>query len=413
MEEYIMGKKLVPYGFWGPHHRLLGLTEKDFPSFNVKYLNSNIEISDSPDETPLNLMLMKWEKKTVTVEISTKGRYDSTLPLVLLAVSQQTVSPDEILIFDDNDNPMDLRNNPMYKYIFGALDIKGISWKVIYGQRKGQVLNHQKAMEISNSDYIWRLDDDNFPEPNVLENLLMTIKDDKVGAVGALVWHTDNPVLECPSFVKGSITLDLEFTPVEWFKHNTKSPISVQHLYSTFLFKREIGLKVGYPMDLSVVGHHEETTFSHGIYREGYKLLVNPNVVVYHFRYAGGIRSFNNHKLWEDDDKIFQKRLKDWGVDTTQEKLIVLDCGLGDHYAFKIILPEIKEKYKDYKLAISCCYPEVFEGENVRIIGIYETKIMYGNLDKYNVYRYCIDRNWNKSLVDAFREMYVDGKVWE
>ena len=47
-------------GFYGPHHKLHHLEEKDFEGFEFKYLNEAGEISDKPFEG-LNLMLMKYE----------------------------------------------------------------------------------------------------------------------------------------------------------------------------------------------------------------------------------------------------------------------------------------------------------------------------------------------------------------
>jgi len=53
-----------PKGFWGEHHRLHGLTEKDFPEFTFAYINHNGDISDVPQditpENPCNLMICRW-----------------------------------------------------------------------------------------------------------------------------------------------------------------------------------------------------------------------------------------------------------------------------------------------------------------------------------------------------------------
>jgi len=50
-----------PKGFWGEHHRLHGLTEKDFPGFNFAYIDFDGNISDKLGGTtrhnPANLMI--------------------------------------------------------------------------------------------------------------------------------------------------------------------------------------------------------------------------------------------------------------------------------------------------------------------------------------------------------------------
>jgi GT2 family glycosyltransferase len=54
-----------PKGFWGEHHRLHGLTEKDFPNFQFSYINHAGEISDVMQEVtpenPSNLMICRWD----------------------------------------------------------------------------------------------------------------------------------------------------------------------------------------------------------------------------------------------------------------------------------------------------------------------------------------------------------------
>jgi SAM-dependent methyltransferase len=50
-----------PKGFWGEHHKLHGLTEKDFPGFNFEYIDFNGNISsvrnDESGQNPANLMI--------------------------------------------------------------------------------------------------------------------------------------------------------------------------------------------------------------------------------------------------------------------------------------------------------------------------------------------------------------------
>ena len=53
-----------PKGFWGEHHKLHGLTEKDFPGFQFSYISHNGGISDVMQEVtpenPCNLMICRW-----------------------------------------------------------------------------------------------------------------------------------------------------------------------------------------------------------------------------------------------------------------------------------------------------------------------------------------------------------------
>jgi len=54
-----------PKGFWGEHHKLHGLTEKDFSGFKFAYISHNGDISDVmvpvSESNPSNLMICRWD----------------------------------------------------------------------------------------------------------------------------------------------------------------------------------------------------------------------------------------------------------------------------------------------------------------------------------------------------------------
>jgi glycosyltransferase involved in cell wall biosynthesis len=56
-----------PKGFWGEHHKLHGLTEKDFPGFKFNYISHNGDISDTmlpmSESNPSNLMICRWDNE--------------------------------------------------------------------------------------------------------------------------------------------------------------------------------------------------------------------------------------------------------------------------------------------------------------------------------------------------------------
>ena len=112
--------------------------------------------------------------KKILCSISTKGRYHTFLPLAIQSVINQTRKVDLLIIYDDNDEPIDVRELPVYQQLFKVMDLKGIKWEWIFAEKKGQHFNHQKANEHAirqGYDFVWRVDDDNAAEPNVLENL--------------------------------------------------------------------------------------------------------------------------------------------------------------------------------------------------------------------------------------------------
>ena len=418
----------VPYkeqvGTWGPHHKLHKLSEIDFGDFEYNYVTTKGLVEKTPDDfNGMNLMLMKWEQgKTyalpkiefkeleegITVHVSTGGRYDTTLPLFLLSIANQTLLPKKLVIYDDNVPAQNLRNHPLYQNIFGLLNLKGIKWAVGFGVGKGQVLNHQRAIDEATTEFLYRGDDDTVLEPNVLEELMSRMEED-VAAVAPIVLHPNQTVYNLPkyySYNQIEYCEDQNQLNIQWFKHPDGEVKSVDHLYSTFLYRRE-AFGHGYNKELSPVGHREESLLTYEAKRSGWKLLVDPNAVVNHFRYStGGIRAseIHNQANFNHDAQIFLNKLKEWGVVLKTKKLIVLDNGLGDHYVFKKLLPEVKAKYRDVVIAV--CYPEVFEDEKeIELISIADANIS-GDKVHYNVYKWMAYYNWKGSLENAYRQMY-------
>lgn len=343
-------------------------------------------------------------KSNVTATISTKNRYFTSLPNCLISIANQTVVPDKVIIFDDGEHK-DLRNEEIYKNIFSCFRDKGIEWTVVFAEGKGQVKNHQKALEIVETDFIWRLDDDNVAEANVLEELLKCMGTKEVGAVGGLVL---DPKFELKESKLASNKIEDIYLGMnlQWFKQPFKDILDAEHIYSTFLFRKEAA-KHGYNMELSPKGHREETLFTYEMKRNGWRLLIDPTVITWHFRNSqGGIRSGSNDAfLFEHDEKIFAKKLQEWGVIPNYSKLVVLDCGLGDSCVFAKILPDMKKKHK--KIIIANCYQELFEDdESTTTISIAEAQMMC-DITNFNIYKNMIDWNWADSLENAFRKLYL------
>jgi GT2 family glycosyltransferase len=293
----------------------------------------------------------------ILCSISTKNRYDSFLPLTLQSVINQTRLPDKIVIFDDNDNPRDVRDDPKYKYLLSVLHKKNIAWEYIFAGKKGQHHNHQIANKMG-YEWVWRVDDDTSPESNVLETLCSYISED-VGAIGGSVLVPDWEISVINSTGKIE-NIDHEQN-IQWGIIDRVK--EVDHLHCSFLYRADI---VDYNLGLSKVAHREETLFTYEMKQSGYKILVVPNVVTWHARGGGGIRSHTSHELYENDEKIFQNILK-----SQNKTIVVLDCGKGDHIVFKHVLPHIKNP------VIFTCYPDVVPGRP-----IHEAIQLYGDIDR-------------------------------
>jgi len=337
--------------------------------------------------------------KEVTVGIPTKNRYD-ILSHCLLSIAQQTYRPKELIIVDDTPEPVNLTTLEIYEYALRLLEEKGIKWRVIYGMKKGQHHSHQIIQDAAETDFVFRIDDDEIAEPTCIEKLLDKMSSD-TGAVAPLVLMPNPEKL--PAFAKNDIR-DLSVPNVQWFKWPGTSPMEVDHLYSCFLYRKGI---VKFDTTLSNKAHREETIFTYSLKREGFKLLVNPQAVVWHWRKrGGGIRSDDRMEDYLHDEAVFNAYKSIWGVDGQSVKTIVLDNGIGDHWAFKNILPELRTKYG--KLRIAACFPDVFWDEpDLEIISIADAIRIFGDITPFNVYRILWDSNEKMHLIDGFRKLYL------
>jgi glycosyltransferase involved in cell wall biosynthesis len=315
----------------------------------------------------------------ILCSISTRGRYDSTLSMAIQSVITQTKKPDHLVIFDDNDEPLDLRENKLYSYLFHMLYEKNITWQVIFGQKKGQHYNHQIANTMG-FDWVWRIDDDTVAEPNVLENLCSYISQE-LGAVGGSVLT--------PPFIKGLQSTgrieDIQEQSIQW--DYIKEIKEVDHLHCSFLYRAGV---YDYNLSLSRAAFREETLFTYGLKQKGYKILVVPDTITWHLKNSvGGVRTVNK-EMFDNDDRIFRNHLL-----FEDQTVVVLDCGMGDHVVFKHVLPYLKNP------VVFSCYPDIIPGRSIQ-----EAKDLFGDIDCYNVYKKMIDWKWNDTLENAFRKLY-------
>ena len=319
----------------------------------------------------------------VLCSVATRGRYQTTLPLTLNAIINQTKKVDKLIIFDDNDEPQDMRNELVYSYFFQMLDIKGIQWEWLYAQKKGQHHIHQMANTMG-FDWVWRVDDDAIPEPNVLQTLF-NYTSKKVGAVGGSIL---TPPLRFESFKPTGKIENIDTEPnIQWsFIHKVKE---VEHLHCSFLYRAGVH---DYNTGLSRVAHREETLFTYGLYLKGYKILAVPNAVSWHLKNPnGGIRSETNQKLYEQDELVFRNTLN-----YKDKKIVVLNCGMGDHIVFSHVMPDITNA------EVFTCYPDIVPGRSIA-----EAKALFGDIDQWSIYRKMAQWKWTGSLEDAYRKLYL------
>lgn len=321
----------------------------------------------------------------ILCSISTRGRYDTTLAMAIQAVINQTMPVDKLIIFDDNDSPKDLREMQHYKYLLSIMDQKQIAWEVVYARKMGQHHNHQMANS-RGYNWVWRVDDDCVPEPNVLETLFSYV-DHKVGAVGGSIL---TPPFARVVNATGKIE-NIDNEPnIQW--DHIKEKTSVDHLHCSFLYRAGV---YDYNLALSRVAHREETLFTYGLKQKGYEILVVPNAITWHLKNQyGGIR-MEQKEMFDRDEQIFRNFLK-----YKDNTIVVLDNGMGDHIVFKQVIPYLKNPL------IFSCYPEIIPGRSIA-----EAKSLFGDLDHYNIYMKMDKWGWKGSLENAFRKLYLGANL--
>ena len=320
----------------------------------------------------------------VLCSVATRGRYFTTLPLVLNAIINQTWLPNKIVIFDDNDEPQDMRQEFIYQNLFQQMQIKGIEWEWLFAEKKGQHHIHQKA-NLMDFDWVWRVDDDCAPESTVLQSLYShATQFPNVGAVGGSILTAP---LQNTAKSTGLIK-DIDSEPnIQW--NFIEGIREVEHLHCSFLYRAGV---YDFNLGLSRVAHREETLFTYGLYKKGYKVLVVPNAVSWHMKNPqGGIRAETKKEMYDHDEQIFRNFISHSG-----DTIVVLNAGLGDHIVFSHILPEIN------KPIVFTCYPEIVEGRSIA-----EAQHLFGNIDQWNIYGKMDQWKWTDSLENAYRKLYL------
>jgi hypothetical protein len=263
------------------------------------------------------------------------------------------------------------------------MDYKGIKWEWVYAAKKGQHHIHQSANRMG-YDWVWRVDDDAIPEPNVLAELYSWINDD-VGAIGGAILTL--PINPDTSKNTGKIE-DIDKEPnIQWAE--IKKLKEVEHLHCSFLYRAGVH---DYNLGLSRVAHREETLFTYGLYLKGYTILAAPHANTWHLKNPqGGIRSESNQQLYHHDELIFRNTLA-----YKDKKIVVLNCGMGDHIVFKNVMKDITNA------EVFTCFPDIVPGRPIS-----EAMSLFGDIDQWSIYKKMAEWNWTDSLEKAFRKLYL------
>ena len=251
------------------------------------------------------------------------------LTLCIQSIFTQTYTEWDLLII--NDGQQNSLDNTTLQGLLNVIRESGHKASIIRGDCKGPAQAGQKILDNSiGYDFIFRPDDDISCDQFVLENMMSVIDSDpNIAAVGPVYINPYKLLSEqiCPDIPMSEKEKACEIYWVGndlylngWIQnviHKNLDPIKTQHLNSGFLYRREVGEKIGYDMDLSKVSHREESSFSYKMFLKSHKLFIVPSAICFHFHpSSGGIREtlgdIHRKELWDHDEKLFLERMKKW-----------------------------------------------------------------------------------------------------
>jgi GT2 family glycosyltransferase len=279
--------------------------------------------------------------KTPKVEICipTRNRIEQ-LGILLSSLASQTYKNFDILIVDDSDKQINFTHVPFISPTLNLLTNNGNNWRVLFGCKKGPHHSHKLILKEAKSNYIFRVDDDCVLEPTCLERLVETItEDDSCAGVAPLVLNPNIPSdkqtlpdnwRQLP-YYDTKVTYDdktkhVNHSPgIQWHFHLDEKPKLVEHLHSSFIYKKAVAVAVGgwdeMIDELSSKGMTEETWFSYKLFKAGFKLYVDPRAIAWHYQAPnGGVRTENNdpkdaERLYWGDREKFSRWFKRMGYD--------------------------------------------------------------------------------------------------
>lgn len=248
----------------------------------------------------------------ITVLVTTCDRYQTLLPLCLLSIVNQTYKPNRIVLVDDNLNK-EFYNHEILRNVLTVMKYRNIEFQYLYGESKGCSYALQRGLDVIDSGWILKVDDDNILEPNVIELYVQNISEE-IGAMGGLI-------LDNKSFLRkqefqsiynqiGDLYSKIN---IQMVANQTPEIKEVEHIYSNYFFRKDVA--PDQCLKLTPSCHREDTIFTHEIFRKGYRLIVIPQSKTYHMNYDDTVGDNKHGKSnMNNNEFVFIEKLKEWDI---------------------------------------------------------------------------------------------------
>jgi len=259
--------------------------------------------------------MLKPVKERLLVGIVTRNRHNY-LGFLLNSLLAQTYQKFDVMVMDNGDDES-LYQNPHIMALFKRLEKEGHVWRLWKGDPKVNCPEtHQKILEASGQyEYIFKLDDDLILDQFYLERLMAQISGDVgVGAVGGIFLQPHLSLSQQQLRSAITPTMNILNDNVQWYVQPGPEPIQAEHLYSSFIYRRQYLIDVGgFPKGLSKLAFREETLTTYKLFKKGYKLVIVPDAIAFHFQNSsGGVRSIPQSEILpmvKRDSEIFNGEL--------------------------------------------------------------------------------------------------------
>jgi hypothetical protein len=235
---------------------------------NISYPNYKIVVVDNESDDHSVNKIKKWCEGEIEVS-STFVEYNKNLkPVTYIEYDRETA---EIGGKIDEEIKIKDLNSQQKLVLINSGDNLGFAG--------GNNIGIKYALE-NNTDYIMLLNNDTVVNEGFVEPLVDTVENKKeVGIVGGKIYYYDYP--KDIAFGGGKIDL-LKGSGYHFYSNKFKDPTEVSFLTGClWLVQPEVFKKVGF-MDENYFLYLEDTDFCYRIKKNGYKLIYNPNSVIYH-----------------------------------------------------------------------------------------------------------------------------------
>lgn len=283
------------------------------------------------------LDMVKTEDR-ILIDCVTRDRHSYFCSLLTSLLTQTFKNWDIIIQCDDKDDS--IRENFQINSLLSRLRYEGHNWEVARSHKQGPHVAHDRTLKMAmkrDHKLICRIDDDIWVQPDYLQKMFEVFLNDEkceIAAVGGVYLDPKRSDHEqmAPKGFETDIHYAGKIEPNEMWPfvchYPPGTPIrEVEHLHSSFLYRKQCGYAIGgYFKNFSSIGHREESDFSYRFHLAGWKQYIHPEAKGFHYRCPfGGIRSediVNKNNQAMSDEMIYRRRLEYWNKRIQQKKLV-------------------------------------------------------------------------------------------